>query len=108
MAAVRWSADQVLRRILPEQHLAGDFREPSGRLVLAELDLDAGWIGHPVSSIEKAADIRVAYLTRFGEGILPAAGTAYQDGDTVHAMLPVDRSSQVAQILAKAPAKESQ
>ena len=42
------------------------------------------------------------------EATLPAAGTAYQDGDTVHAMLPVDRSSQVAQILAKAPAKESQ
>ena len=52
--------------------------------------------------------MRVAYLTRFGEGILPGAGTAYQDGDTVHAMLQVDRSSQVAQILAKAPAKELQ
>ncbi len=40
VAAVRWSADQVLRRILPEQHLAGDFRDPSGRLVLAEVDLN--------------------------------------------------------------------
>lgn len=72
VAAVRWSADQVLRRILPEQHLAGDFREPSGRLVLAELELDPAWIGHTVSSIEKAADVRVAYLTRFGEGVLPS------------------------------------
>ncbi|MDQ0864411.1 potassium channel family protein [Arthrobacter globiformis] len=106
VAAVRWSADQVLRRILPEQ-LAGDFRDPSGRLVLAELDLHPEWVGHPVSSIEKVADVRVAYLTRFGEGMLPAAGTSYQDGDTVHAMLRVDRSSEVAHILAKAPAKES-
>jgi trk system potassium uptake protein TrkA len=104
---VRWSADQVLRRILPEQHLAGDFRDPSGRLVLAELDLHPEWVGHPVSSIEKVADVRVAYLTRFGEGMLPAAGTSYQDGDTVHAMLRVDRTSEVAHILAKAPAKES-
>ena len=107
VAAVRWSADQVLRRILPEQHLAGDFRDPSGRLVLAELDLHPEWVGHPVSSIEKVADVRVAYLTRFGEGMLPAAGTSYQDGDTVHAMLRVDRTSEVAHILAKAPAKES-
>jgi trk system potassium uptake protein TrkA len=106
VAAVRWSADQVLRRILPEQHLAGDFREPSGRLVLTEVDLDAAWIGQRVTAIEKAANIRVAYLTRFGEGMLPESGTLYQDGDTVHAMLPVDRNSQVAQILAKAPAKE--
>ena len=75
VAAVRWSADQVLRRILPEQHLAGDFRDPSGRLVLAEVDVESGWIGHPVTALEKAADIRVAYLTRFGEGILPGPGT---------------------------------
>ena len=107
VAAVRWSADQVLRRILPEQHMAGDFREPSGRLVLAELDIDPAWIGHPVTSIEKAADVRVAYLTRFGEGILPTPGTSYQDGDTVHAMMRLDRSVEVSQILAKAPAKES-
>ena len=107
VAAVRWSADQVLRRILPEQHLAGDFREPSGRLVLAELELDPAWIGHAVSSIEKAADIRIAYLTRFGEGVLPTPGTSYQEGDTIHAMLRVDRSAEVAHVLAKAPAKES-
>lgn len=106
VAAVRWSADQVLRRILPEQHMAGDFREPSGRLVLAELDIDPAWIGHPIASIEKAADVRVAYLTRFGEGILPAPGTSYQDGDTVHAMMRLDRSAEVSHILATAPAKE--
>ena len=75
--------------------------------MLAEIDLNAGWIGHPVSSIEKAAGIRVAYLTRFGEGILPVPGTSFQDGDTVHAMLSVDRSSEVAHILAMSPAKES-
>src|SRR6478735_9007615 len=107
VAAVRWSADQVLRRILPEQHIAGDFREPSGRLVLAEVDLNPDWIGHPISSIEKAAGIRIAYLTRFGEGMLPAAATSYQDGDTVHAMLNVDRSSEIGHILAKSPATES-
>jgi trk system potassium uptake protein TrkA len=107
VAAVRWSADQVLRRILPEQHMAGDFREPSGRLVLAEVDLNAGWIGHSLAEIDKAAGIRVAYLTRFGEGLLPEPGTAYQEGDTVHAMLPLERSSEVARILAKAPIKES-
>jgi len=107
VAAVRWSADQVLRRMLPEQHLAGDFREPSGRLVLAEIELDSAWVGRPLTEIENVAEIRIAYLTRFGEGILPKAGTSYQDGDTVHAMLQVERSAEVAHLLAKAPAKES-
>lgn len=108
VAAVRWSADQVLRRILPEQHLAGDYREPSGRLVLSEVDLDQGWIGHPLTAIEAASGIRIAFLTRFGEGVLPQAGTAYQEGDTVHAMLNLDRSAEVARVLSSAPAKESE
>jgi trk system potassium uptake protein TrkA len=108
VAAVRWSADQVLRRILPEQHLAGDYREPSGRLVLSEVDLNEGWIGHPLTAIEAASGIRIAFLTRFGEGVLPQAGTAYQEGDTVHAMLNLDRSAEVARVLASAPAKESE
>lgn len=108
VAAVRWSADQVLRRILPEQHLAGDYREPSGRLVLLEVDLNEGWIGHPLTAIEAASGIRIAFLTRFGEGVLPQAETAYQEGDTVHAMLNLDRSAEVARVLSSAPAKESE
>lgn len=107
VAAVRWSADQVLRRILPEQHLAGDFREPSGRLVLTEVDLSAAWIGHTVAEIDEAAGIRVAYVMRFGEGLLARPGTAYQEGDTLHAMIPVERSTEISRILAKAPVKES-
>jgi trk system potassium uptake protein TrkA len=108
VAAVRWSADQVLRRILPEQHLAGDYREPSGRLVLAEVDLNEKWIGHPVSAIEEASHTRVAFLTRFGEGILPGPRTSYQEGDTVHVMLEIERSDEVQRVLASVPAKESE
>ncbi|MDJ0357399.1 potassium channel family protein [Paenarthrobacter sp. PH39-S1] len=108
VAAVRWSADQVLRRILPEATISGDFREPSGRLILTEVNLHAGWIGRHVLDIEKAAGCKVAYLTRFGEGMLPRADTSYQQGDTVHVMLPVAENSEISRILASAPAKESE
>ncbi len=106
VAAVRWSADQVLRRILPEAGIAGDFRDASGRLVLTEVTLDPAWLGHPIAAIEKAAPVRVSYLTRFGEGILPGPGTSYQEGDTVHVMMRLDDSSEVARLLAAPPAKE--
>lgn len=106
VAAVRWSADQVLRRILPEQSIKGDFREPSGRLILAQLSLHPGWIGHPVAAIEEAAPLRVAYLTRFGEGILPGPESNYQQGDTVHAMIRSTDSADVARVLDMPPAKE--
>ncbi len=108
VAAVRWSADQVLRRILPEATISGDFREPSGRLILTEVNLHPGWIGRHVLDIEKAARCKVAYLTRFGEGMLPSSDTSYQQGDTVHVMLPVADNSEINRILASAPAKESE
>ncbi|MDJ0318103.1 MULTISPECIES: potassium channel family protein [Arthrobacter] len=106
VAAVRWSADQVLRRILPETAIKGDFREPSGRLLLSELTLHQGWIGHHILDIERAARVRVAYLTRFGEGMLPGADTSYQQGDIVHAMIVSAQSSEVTRVLAAAPVKE--
>lgn len=107
VAAVRWSADQVLRRILPETAIKSDFREPSGRLILVELSLNASWIGHPLTEIERAAPVRIAYVTRFGEGILPTPGIAYQEGDTVHAMFNATDLADVAKILEQPPARES-
>jgi trk system potassium uptake protein TrkA len=107
VAAVRWSADQVLRRILPESGMAGDYREPSGRLVLSEVTLDPAWLGHPLTAIERAAGVRVAYLTRFGEGMLPTPATALQEGDTVHVMMRLTDAAEVSRILSTAPAKES-
>ncbi|WP_394941310.1 potassium channel family protein [Psychromicrobium sp. YIM B11713] len=108
VAAVRWSADQVLRRILPEQSIAGDFREASGRLMLSEVPLHDGWIGRSLEDLEQLSGVRVAYLTRFGEGILPNHETSYQQGDTVHVMLEVAKRSEVEHVLGTAPAKESE
>ncbi|AJT40779.1 potassium channel family protein [Psychromicrobium lacuslunae] len=108
VAAVRWSADQVLRRILPEQSIAGDFREASGRLILSEVSLHDGWIGRSLEDLEKLSGVRVAYLTRFGEGILPNHETSYQQGDTVHVMLDVARRAEIEHVLGTAPAKESE
>ncbi len=106
VAAVRWSADQVLRRILPEQTINGDFRETSGRLILAELALADAWLGRSLRSIEAASGVRIAYLTRFGEGILPTAETSYQQGDILHAMMKTTATDEITRILASAPKEE--
>ena len=63
VAAVRWSSDQVLRRILPEQAIRGDYREASGRLILTELPLHEEWAGHALVDIEAATGARIAYIT---------------------------------------------
>lgn len=106
VAAVRWSTDQVLRRILPEQAMASDYREASGRLILAELQLHQDWAGHAISDIEDAAGVRVAYITRFGEGVLPTRQTSYQQGDIVHAMLRTEDINDIIKTLAAPPATD--
>ncbi|GGH56795.1 potassium channel family protein [Rothia aerolata] len=103
VAAVRWSTDQVLRRILPEQTMSGDFREASGRLILAELQLNDEWAGHALTEIEEAAGVRIAYITRFGEGILPPADASYQQGDVVHAMMRTIDIGEISRVLAAPP-----
>lgn len=108
VAAVRWSTDQVLRRILPEQLMTGDFREASGRLILAELQLHDDWAGHSISTIEQAAGVRVAYVTRFGEGMIPTEETSYQHGDLVHAMLRTEDINEVARSLAAPPVNDEE
>lgn len=108
VAAVRWSSDQVLRRILPEHTLNGDFREASGRLILGEVNLHEGWFGHTLEELEAAAPIRIAYLSRFGEGMLPVQGTRLQQGDIVHAMMPVDATSEIERALSNAPKQISE
>src|SRR6267154_2344111 len=68
VATVRWTADQMLRGLLPagaEEH----WRDPSGAVVLAEVHLSPNWVGHRVSVLEEAARARIAFLARLGEAV---------------------------------------
>lgn len=89
VATVRWTSDQMLRRLLPVG-AAPLFRDPSGRVVLAEVPVHLGWIGRRVEAIGEAASVRIAYLTRLGEGMVPTSSTILQDGDLVHVLVAAD------------------
>jgi trk system potassium uptake protein TrkA len=86
VATVRWTADQMIRRLLPHG-AEPEWRDPSGTVRLAEVAVDTRWIGERVSTIEAAAGARVAFVTRFGEGLLPKSDTVLQDGDIVHVVM---------------------
>src|SRR5688572_14418458 len=86
VATVRWTADQIIRRLLPHG-AEPEWRDPSGTVRLAEVPVDNSWVGERVTVLEKAAKARVAFLTRFGEGLLPVEDTVIQDGDIVHVVM---------------------
>ncbi len=51
VATVRWTSDQMLRRLLPKG-ATPDHQDPSGRVVVAEVQLNDGWVGERISRIE--------------------------------------------------------
>jgi trk system potassium uptake protein len=83
VATVKWTADQMLRRLLPQGHVP-ELVDPSGHVVIAEVTVNPGWVGHRVTDLEAATGSRAAYLTRLGTGMLPVADTVFQEGDLLH------------------------
>ena len=89
VATVRWTADQMLRRLLPEGAEAL-WRDPTGEVVLAEVAYDPAWVGEKVHGVEEATGARVAFLTRLGEAMLPGPGVVLQEGDVLHVIAAHD------------------
>jgi trk system potassium uptake protein TrkA len=89
VATVKWTSDQVLRRLLPQGHVP-EYTDPSGRLALAEMPVNPAWVGRRIGELESASHGRIAYLTRLGEGLIPGPDTVYQEGDLVHLVVAHD------------------
>ncbi|MFJ9612067.1 potassium channel family protein [Kitasatospora sp. NPDC101176] len=105
VATVRWTADQMLRRLLP----SGSeplWQDPSGGVQLAEVAYDPAWVGRRIGLMEEASGARVAFVTRLGEGVLPTPQMVVQEGDLVHVMLRRGDLTAVEAAFAQAPKEE--
>jgi trk system potassium uptake protein len=105
VATVPWTADQMARRLLPVD-ATPEFRDASGTLVLAEVQVHLGWVGRRMASLDEAAGGRVAYLTRLGEGLVPGPDTVYQEGDLIHIVVREDELGDAERVLTAAPPQE--
>jgi trk system potassium uptake protein TrkA len=83
VATVRWTADQMLRKIIPE---GGEplWRDSSGKIVMAEVAFSPSWIGEQVKSLEARTMTRLAFVDRLGQAFVPEPGTVLQEGDVLH------------------------
>ncbi|MEV7188445.1 TrkA family potassium uptake protein [Kitasatospora sp. NPDC093102] len=105
VATVRWTADQMLRRLLPSG-AEPLWQDPSGAVQLAEVAYDPRWIGHRINKLEEASGARVAFVTRLGEGMLPSPQMVVQEGDLVHVMLRRTDLAAVEAAFAQGPKEE--
>jgi trk system potassium uptake protein TrkA len=86
VATVKWTADQMLRRLLP----AGaepDFRDPSGTIRVDQVRVPEQWIGHGTVRFQEQTRSRIAWIDRLGEGMLPTPDTVLQEGDLLHLVM---------------------
>ncbi|MBA0052015.1 TrkA family potassium uptake protein [Streptomyces sp. AJS327] len=102
VGTVRWAADQMLRRLLPSG-AETLWHDPSGGVQLAEVHPAERWIGQRITTLQEQAGVRVAFLTRLGEAILPGSRTVLQDGDLVHVIMHSDEVRHVEEVFATGP-----
>ncbi len=83
VATVPWTTDRLLRMLLPDG-VATAWREPTGTVAVLPLPLHGDWVGRPIRDLERATSSRVAFIVRFGTGVLPTKDTTVQHEDTVY------------------------
>ncbi len=102
VATVKWTADQVLRRILP----AGaepDFRDPSGTVRVDHITVPDVWIGQKTIDLQLQSKSRIAWIDRLGEGMLPTRETILQEGDMLHLVIREQMAAHTFAVLDKGP-----
>ena len=102
VATVRWTADRILRRLLPGG-VHEDYRDPSGNVMMAELPVSDAWVGQAYGRLEAECGIRIGYVTRFGQGLLPSSSTVVQEGDVIHALLMSEDAERAADAVRTPP-----
>jgi trk system potassium uptake protein len=102
VATVRWTADRMLRHLVPDGG-SEVFRDPTSTVSIIEVPLHSGWIGRPLPALEAATGARSAYVMRFGMAALPSAGTVLQDGDRVYMLVTDETAKSVTAVSGAAP-----
>ena len=87
VATVRWTADQMLRTLVPDG-AESLWRDPTGKIVLAEVAYSERWLGEKVKVLEQSTGARIAFISRLGQALVPEPGTVLQEGDLIHVIRP--------------------
>lgn len=89
VATVPWTTERFVSA-LGETSTTTEWRDPSGSLAIAQLDVDESWIGVTVGKFQEQTGARIAFLNRVGRPILPDVKTVLQQDDLVFAAILID------------------
>ena len=100
VATVRWTADQMLRTLVPDG-AESLWRDPTGKIVLAEVAYSERWLGEKVKLLEQSTGARIAFISRLGQALVPEPGTVLQEGDLIHVIAEESDLERITAELAK-------
>jgi len=105
VATVPWTTDRLLNLLTRETETT-KWRDPTGSVGVTELALHEEWVGHRVTALETATGARVAFMIRFGAGLLPDPKTVIQAGDQVYMAAIAGHIAEALAIAALPPSED--
>ena len=83
VATVRWTTDQILRTLFPDE-VPVEYTIDNGEVVVTGLPVPGNLIGKSPSDIDLEGRRRVVAVSRFGIPRVPDKGFTLQEGDVIH------------------------
>jgi trk system potassium uptake protein TrkA len=107
IATVPWTTDRLLHALTRESETA-KWRDPTGTVAVVEVALHEDWVGRLATDLEAATGARVAFLIRFGTGVLPEPKTVIQSGDQLYIAAISGRAAEALAIAALPPSEDAE
>lgn len=101
VATVPWTTERFVSA-LGETSTTTEWRDPSGTIAIAQLEIDESWIGVTIGKFQEHTGARVAFINRVGHPIIPDVKTVLQQDDVVFAAVLIDNLAD-ARLLARSP-----
>ncbi|MFC9896384.1 potassium channel family protein [Nocardia sp. NPDC127579] len=105
IATVPWTTDRFLRTLIGDPS-STSWRDPTGAVAITQLTLHEDWYGRTVRDLEHAVRVRVAFILRFGNGVLPDSKTIIQADDVVYVAATSGSVGEAVALAGKPPASE--
>jgi trk system potassium uptake protein len=101
VATVRWTTDQIMRHLLPED-VSVEHTVDNGEVVVAAIPAPAETVGKKALGLEVWGQRRLVALSRFGVPRVPDKDLTIQDGDILHMSVVRSAAPKVAEELRRA------
>jgi trk system potassium uptake protein TrkA len=95
VAAVKWTTDQVVRRLAPNLR-STEWTDANGEVALVDVGAPDGWAGRSVSALDQIDAWRITAINRAGHTALAQPDTVVQGGDRLYLAVSLDAEEALA------------